>query len=113
MLDEHKVVDKLKISTFVQKIKEYGYNNIEATNHTFVRLSSKQRKIYTEKNLKDILFYETPIDVSLQRNNNYAVVYLFKGTKQLKIMLDLSLNKIYIVTFFILNKGQEVHSKDG
>ncbi|MCK5624770.1 hypothetical protein KAI04_02930 [Candidatus Pacearchaeota archaeon] len=106
MIEEHKVKDKIKISIFLKKIKEYGYENIEATAHTFFRLSQKQREVYTEEVLKKIIFNEKPLEVSIQKNNNYAVIYLYKENKLLKILLDLTLNKVYIVSFYILNREQ-------
>ncbi len=106
MFEEHKVKGKVKISIFLKKIEEYGYENIEATDHTFFRLSQKQREIYTEEVLKKIIFNEKPLEVCIQKNNNYAVIYLYKENKLLKILLDLTLNKVYIVSFYILNREQ-------
>ena len=114
MIKEHEVDEKIKISTFIKKIKAYGYNNIETTAHTFFRLSEKQRKIYTEKELKTILFYETPLQVGIQQNGNYAVIYLYEKYKKLiKILLDLSIKKLYIVTFYFLDKRQTQEFKYG
>ncbi len=113
MFDEHKLKEKLKVSTFLRKIKEYGYDNIESTAHTFFRLSQKQRKIYTEEVLKNIIFNEKPIEVGIQNNDNYVPIYIWKENKILKIVLGLLTNKVYIVTFYILNKEQEANIKNG
>ena len=113
MLDEHKIEDKIKITTFIEKVKEYGYDNIESTDHTFKRISQKQRKIYTEEELKKIIFNQKPIEVGMQKNKNYAVLYSFKENRYIKILLDPTPNKLYIVTFYILNKEQEKTIKDG
>ncbi len=107
MVREHSVDSKIKISKFMRKIKAYRYENIEATAHTFFRLSEKQRKIYTEKELKDIIFDSKPSEVAIQNNKNYAVIYIHQNGKYLKILLDLTPNKVYIVTFYFLNKKQE------
>ena len=108
MFEEHKIKEKIKISSFINRIKKYGYDNIEATAHTFFRLSEKQRKIYVEEKLKKIIFEEKPLEVSIQKNGNYAVIYTYDAEqKLLKILLDLSADKVYIVTFYILNKKQE------
>ena len=107
MLDEHNIKEKIKISEFVKKIKGYGKDNIESTTHTFFRLNQKKRKIYTEEMLKEILFNEAPLEVSIQKNRNYATIYSFnKGQNRLKILVSLTPNKVYIVTFYILNKIQ-------
>lgn len=82
MLDEHKIENKLKITTFIEKIKEYGYENIEATSHTFTRLSQKQRKIYTEKALKDIIFNQKPLEVGKQK---IKIMLLFIILKKINI----------------------------
>ena len=107
MIEEHKIKEKISIKTFIEKINNYGYENVEATSHTFLRLSQKQRKIYTEKELKETLFNKRPIEVSIENNNNYAVLYIYNNKKILKIILDFTINKVYIVTFYFLNKRQE------
>jgi len=114
MLDEHNLKEKIKVSEFIKKIKDYGENNIESTNHTFFRLNQKQRKIYTEEQLKTIIFNDIPVEVGVEKNGNYAVIYNFnEGKNRLKILLDLSPKKVYIVTFYILNKDQERLFKNG
>ena len=108
MLDEHKVKDKIKVSKFTKELRELGYDYIEATGHTFIRLSQKQRKIYTEESLKKIIFNETPLEVSRQKNGNYALTYNYnEGKDLLKIFVDWTSLKVYIVTFYILNKEKK------
>jgi hypothetical protein len=106
MFNEHKIKGKLKISEFSKLIIKYDDKNIEATGHTFFRLSEKQRKIYTEEELKKIISNDKPIEIGIQNNGNYSVIYNYKE-KYLKILLDFTPNKIYIVTFYILNREQE------
>lgn len=67
MYNEHCVQGKLKISTFTKKLQAYGIKNIETTAHTFIRLSEKQRKIYTEEELKNTLINLKPIEISIQK----------------------------------------------
>lgn len=112
MIREHNIRCKLKGSDFTKKIQEYNPENIESTGHTFFRLSEKQRKIYTENELKKIVLNDKPIEVWIQNNYNHAAIYNYKN-KYLKILLDFTLNKIYIVTFYILNKQQEKDIKNG
>ena len=106
MLDEHKVTEKIKVSEFIKEVKEYGYDYIEATKHTFFRLREKQRKIYTEETLKKIIFNETPIEVGREKNGSYAIIYNF-NKDLLKIIVNLTPKKVYIVTFYILDKEQK------
>ena len=113
MLEEHKVDDKIKVVAFVERVKAYGYSNIESTNHTFKRLSQKQREVYTEEELKRIIFNEKPLEVGIQKNRNYVVIYNFRLNKYIRILLDFTTNKIYIVTFYILNKEQQKDLTDG
>ena len=114
MLDDHKTKEKIKVSEFIKKVKDYGENCIESTKHTFFRLNQKQRKIYTEEMLKKIIFNETPLEVIIQKNGNYAIIYNFnEGKNLLKILVSLTPKKVYIVTFYILNKEQEEFFKNG
>jgi len=106
MFDEHKKEGKLKITEFAGKLEHYGKENTESTSHTFFRLDEKQRKIYTEEELKNILFEQRPLETVIQKNGNIAAIYKY-GKRFVKIMLDFTPNKIYIVTFYILNKQQE------
>jgi hypothetical protein len=52
MLDEHRIIEKIKVSEFIKEVRDYGIDYIETTKHTFFRLEEKQRKIYTEETLK-------------------------------------------------------------
>ncbi|MEK6873561.1 MAG: hypothetical protein AABW91_01855 [Nanoarchaeota archaeon] len=116
MESEHKIVDKVKISLYIKKLKEYGYDNIEATEHTFFRLSQKQRKIYTENVLKDIIWNNEIFEVGIQSNGNYSIIYRCKFSdknRKGKIILDFSTNKVYIVTFYILSEVQEKLVENG
>ncbi len=112
MIKEHRIKSKLKVSRFLDKIEKYGKENIESTAHTFFRLSEKQRKIYTENELKRILVNCRPLEVWVQNNDNLAVIYNY-NKKYLRILLDLTSHKIYIVTFYILNKQQRKEIRNG
>ncbi|MEK6827437.1 MAG: hypothetical protein AABX99_03065 [Nanoarchaeota archaeon] len=91
MIDEHKIKEKIKVSEFIKELRDYGYNYIESTKHTFLRLSEKQRKIYTEETLKKIIFDEIPLEVGLEKNGNYALIYNFnEGKNHLKILVSLT-----------------------
>jgi len=49
MFGETRIVKKVDIKEFESFMKEYEKDQIECTEHTFFRLSEKQRKIYTCK----------------------------------------------------------------
>ena len=57
--------------------------------------------------LKNILFEKEPIEICKQRNGNLAIIYFHGENRKIKIMVKISSDKIYIVTFYILNKEQD------
>ncbi|HLD55113.1 MAG TPA: hypothetical protein VJB35_02520 [Candidatus Nanoarchaeia archaeon] len=107
MINEHKSNGKIRIDVFFKKVKAYTAKNIEFTFHSNFRLSEKQRKIYTQEEIVRIIFNLKPKEIIKQKNGNLAVIYNYKN-KYLKILLDLTINKIYIVTFFFLNIKQSI-----
>lgn len=105
MAEGHKIKKKVEITLFLECLKEYDKDNIESTSHTFFRLSNKQRKIYNESFIKEIIFNENPFLVGIQNNSLWAVFY--KHDKDIfRIILDIHPNKIYIVTFYIIDSTQ-------
>jgi len=105
MILGHNKKGKISIKDFSERINKFK-DKVETTKHTFFRLSEKQRKIYDEKTIKDILLNQKPLQIWEQENKNYAVFYLFKENRILKIILSFYPDKVYIVTFYILNKEQ-------
>ncbi len=105
MFNNTKIKKRVDINEFVKFIKEFNKEYIECTDHTFVRLSQKQRKIFTCEELKRILFDEKPFLVGIQHNENYAVFYKHKN-KNLKIILGINSQKINIVTFYYIEQWQ-------
>ena len=106
MIWDHDISEKISRKEFLTKIKNFKENDIEITDHTLFRLNQKQRKIYESGLLKDFILRKTPIEIGKQENGNLAVLYYYEGNRIIKILIDLSPNKIYIVTFYILNKKQ-------
>ena len=94
------------VSVFQNRMINFDENSIECTHHTFFRLSEKQRKVFTCDELKRFLLNETALKAGVQYNKNYAVYYKYKEQRLLKIILSFKPNKINIVTFKILDKGQ-------
>ncbi len=106
MIDDHNIKEKVSVKNFLKKFNSYSTKSLEVTAHTFIRLSEKQRKLYKEEELINSIYSTKPIEVSIQKNGIYAVIYPFEG-RLLKVLFDISSSKIYIVTFYILNKVQE------
>ena len=87
MISDTQIKKKLEDSEFLKIIKKYKEEQIECTNHTFFRLSQKQREIFTQNELKEIVFKEKPLLAGIQNNGNYAVFYEKEKNKTLKIIL--------------------------
>jgi len=113
ILREHNVKEKISRKEFKSKIEKVPENNIITTKHTFFRLSEKQRKIYDEKLLKEFILKKEPIEIWKQMNDNLAIIYKFRENNHLKIIVNLAPKKVYIVTFYILNRKQEQEWKNG
>jgi hypothetical protein len=61
--------------------------------------------------LKDFIINKKPIEVWIQENNHFATFYDFENNKVIKIILHFFEEKIYIVTFYLLNKEQRKELK--
>ncbi len=106
MIWDHNIVDKISKKEFLKKIKNFKENDIEVTDHALFRLNEKQRKVYEMGTLKNFVVNKIPIEIGKQKNGNLAVLYYYDENQTIKILLNLKPNKIYIVTFYILNKQQ-------
>ena len=106
MVKGHKIEKKVEVEAFLDIIKNYKKEQINTTDHTFFRLSEKQRKIFKDEVLKEYLLAKTPILVGIQFNGNYAVFYDYSKNEVLRLMLDIQSNKIEIVTFYLPDKTQ-------
>lgn len=106
MTKGHKIEKKVEIETFLDTIKNYTKDQINTTDHTFFRLSEKQRKIFKDEVLKEYLLAKIPILVGIQFNGNHAVFYDYRKNEALKLILDMQPNKIEIVTFYIIDKSE-------
>jgi len=89
MFDSTKIKKRVNIEDFIRLIKDYSQEQIECTQHTFFRLSQKQREIFTCEKLKMILKKEMPFLVGIQYNKNYAAFYKYQN-KNLKMILGFS-----------------------
>lgn len=105
MIKGHKIERKIEIKEFIDIVKNFKENDINATNHTFFRLNEQQRKVFKDKLIKEIILNETPILAGIQHNQCYAVFYKY-GNDSLRVILELQANKINIVTFYIVDNQQ-------
>ncbi len=106
MVKGHRIEKKVEAGVFLDTIKNYNKDQINTTDHTFFRLSEKQRKIFKDAVLKEHLLEKIPILVGIQFNGNYAVFYDYSKNEVLRLMLDIKPNKIEIVTFYLTDKTQ-------
>jgi len=88
MASGHKIKKKIEVKKFLEMIQEYEKEDLETTNHTFFRLSEKQRKIYTEERIREIICNETPFLTGIQYNSNWALFYRY-NKKIFRIIADL------------------------
>ena len=106
MVEGHRIERKIKVNSFIEMMKHYSIENLQCTIHTFIRLSDKQRKIFKCDNVKEYLLSEIPILVGIQHNKCYAIFYKYKNQRFIRIIADISLSKINIVTFYIIENDQ-------
>lgn len=106
MIKGHRIKRKVNIKSFLDLMSNYAKSNIKCTDHTFFRLSEKQRKIFKCENIQNYLLSETPNLVGMQYNGCYAVFYKYNKRDVIRIMLNISLNDIKVVTFYIIDESQ-------
>ncbi|MBR9701428.1 hypothetical protein GOV13_00735 [Candidatus Pacearchaeota archaeon] len=105
MFNGTKIEKKVDIANFLEFLKDYKKEQIECTHHTFFRLSEKQRKIFTCKQLREIITTKRPFLVGIQYNQNYAIFYKHQN-KNLKIIVNFNNRKVKIVTFYFIEEWQ-------
>ena len=105
MFESTKIVKKIDAEKLFKTIKRYPKENIGCTDHTFFRLSEKQRKIFTCRELREILLNNKPFLAGIQHNGNHALFYKYQN-KNLKIVIHINNRKIKIVTFYFIQEWQ-------
>ncbi len=105
MFDPNKIKKKIPVNDFIILIRKYSSENIEDSDHTFKRLSQRQRELFTIEEIRKILFESYPFLVGIQENNNYAVFYKYNG-KNLRLIVKLESQKVKIVTFYNILEWQ-------
>ena len=105
MIEGHKIAKRVNVEEFLETMRQFKENQIKTTDHTFFRLSQEQRKVFKDTILKEYLLNEIPVLVGIQHNNAYAVFYNYQKDV-LKIILEIQLTQINVITFYIVDKNQ-------
>jgi hypothetical protein len=106
MLMGNKILDTVEVQDFVEKVKNYGHENIECSSHTFFRLSEKQRALFTCESIKQMLLNDIPVLAGIQHNGCYAVFYKHENKRFMKIILDMKADRVEVVTFYVIEGKQ-------
>lgn len=104
MIKGHRIERKIEVKDFLDIISGFKEEDILTTEHTFFRLSQKQRKIFKDKIIKDYLCGANPVFVGVQYNGNYAVFYDYDKNNAARVMIDIQAGKVYVVTFYLVGK---------
>jgi len=102
----HRIKKRINVNTFRDIIAGYSKDSITCTDHTFFRLSEKQRKIFTCKDIKEYILENTPVFVGVQYNDRWATFYKHKKKRFIRIILHILPESIKVVTFYILEPDQ-------
>ena len=105
MIEGHKIAKRVKVEEFLEIMGQFKEDQIKTTDHTFFRLSQKQRKVFKDTVLKEYLLNEIPLLVGIQHNNAYAVFYKYQKNV-LRITLEIQPTQINAITFYIIDKNQ-------
>lgn len=102
----HRIAKTIDISEFKEMLKNYRREHVICTEHTFFRLSEKQRKLFTCEKIKEYIFDYEPVMVGIQHNGCHAVFYKHEKQRFLRIILDIRAHNICVVTFYMIEKNQ-------
>jgi hypothetical protein len=106
MVKGHRIESLVDIEEFLLKISSFSREQIECTSHTFFRLSDNQRKIFKCDKIKDFLLLEKPVLVGKQFNGCYAIFFPYKRKNYIRVIADITHNKVEIVTFYTIDQNQ-------
>lgn len=98
----NEIREKMDARAFLQIIEHYDEKQIIITDHTLFRLKEKERKLYKEEIIKELLTGE-PKFVGIQHNGNHAIIYNYKRSL-IKIILNIEPTKMNVVTFYIVQE---------
>ena len=92
MIYSHKVRESVNIQEFMEKVRNYSPKDVVCTNHTFFRLSEKQKGKFTCEIIREYLFEDIPILVGIQYNGCYAVFYKYIEQRIIRIIIDMGVS---------------------
>jgi len=110
IVNGHKIKEMFDVGQFLEKIKGIKEEKYIITTHTLFRFKKEDREMYRSL-IKEVLLHESPLCVGFQNNKNYAAFYKFKD-KFYKIILDIQIREIYIVTFYHIKRDQIPEVRD-
>lgn len=105
MIRGHLIKQKINVEDYLAIIKNFKEDNIKTTDHTFFRLKEGERKVFKDNIIKEIILADKPLLVGIQNNGNYASFYRY-GKDILRLVLDIQITKLKIVTFYIIDEKQ-------
>lgn len=98
MVDNHRIEQVVRVDDFLKLIEPIKEEQIITTDHTFLLLQEGERNVFKERVIKGFILTKVPVFVGMQRNGLYAVFY--KNEKELlKLIMEIQLDKIEMVTF--------------
>ena len=97
-----RIVKKVDVHKFIQGIEQ---TTILMSQHSLFRLHTNLRNIYKVESLQEMIARERPVFVGLQVNGLYAVYYA-QQDGYLKIIMDIQVMKLIVVTLYIVEKNQ-------
>lgn len=97
----HLITGWLEISNFVDILEKY--KDIKISEHAKMRLTNKQRGL-DEDDIKQIILHKLPEKIGLQSNGLFALFYEQNKDDYVKIIVNISITKIFIVTFHNIDK---------
>lgn len=106
MIGSHKIEELVGVEKFTKWIKSFDPDKVFCSEHTFFRLSEKQSEVFNCDAIKEYLFNRKPVLVGIQYNGCYALFYKYNKRRFLRIIIDIKVHKINVVTFYIVEKNQ-------
>lgn len=106
MIGSHKIEKLMAVEKFVKWIMDFNPGKVFCSGHTFFRLSNNQMETFTCDTIKEYLFHTKPVLVGIQYNGCYALFYKYKKKRFLRIIIDIKVDQINVVTFYVIEKNQ-------
>ena len=105
MVSSHRVIEKISIHRFAEKMKYYSEKDIYCTSHTFFRLSDTQKLNINQDAIRDLLKNHEPVLVGMQANGCYAVFYKYPRQRFIRLIIDIKKDSINVITFYMITNS--------